>query len=235
MLTLKNLDVYYDKTEAVKNVSMQVETNRVVALLGSNGAGKTTILNTISGFVAPKSGQIEYNNRSILGKKPQGIVREGIIQVSQGRDLFPELSVMENLRLGAVLERDRQKVAKAFDEVFEIFPILKERKSQKAGTLSGGEQQMLATGRALMSGPHLLLLDEPTTGLAPIYVKRIEQVLRDCKKKGITMLLVEQNTPVAVSLAEYYYVLRNGKIVAEGETHSLPEDASEFFAKYYIE
>jgi branched-chain amino acid transport system ATP-binding protein len=138
-------------------------------------------------------------------------------------ELFPELSAIENLRLGAVLERDRQKVAKALEEVFGIFSTLKERKAQRPGTLSGGEQQMLATGRALMYGPHLLWLDEPRTGLAPIYVKRIEEVLRDCKKKGITMLLVEQNTPVAVSLAEYYYVLRNGKIVAEGETNSLPK------------
>jgi branched-chain amino acid transport system ATP-binding protein len=235
MLALDNIDVFYGKTEAVRNVSFVVAKNTVVALLGSNGAGKTTILNTITGFIVPKSGKIFYDGKSILGKNPQGIVREGIIQVSQGRDLFPDLTVMENLKLGAVLEKNRQTSGKRMVEVLEIFPILKERSLQRAGTLSGGEQQMLAIGRALMSGPRLLLLDEPTTGLAPIYVERIEQVLRECKNKGITMLLVEQNTPMAISLADYFYVLRNGSMVAEGETSSLPKNPSEFFAKYYIE
>jgi len=234
MLSLKNVDVYYDKTEAIKDVSLHVEAARVVSLLGSNGAGKTTILNAISCFVAPRAGEIKYEDRSIRGKKPHQIVKAGIVQVSQDRDLFPELTVMENLRLGAVLEKDKGKIADVLEEVFGIFPVLKERRKQLAGTLSGGEQQMLAIGRALMPRPKLLLLDEPTTGLAPIYVNRIAEVLEDLKKKGITMLLVEQNAPVAVSLSDYFYVLRTGRIAAEGDTDSLPEDINEFLAQYYI-
>lgn len=234
MLSVKNLEVYYDKTEAIKNVSLGIDPGQVVALLGSNGAGKTTTISAISGFVTPSAGEIIYRGKSIHGKKPHDIVKAGIAQVSQERDLFPDLSVIENLKLGAVLQTDKKKVLEALERVFENFPRLKEREKQKAGTLSGGEQQMLAIGRALMSQPNLLLLDEPTTGLAPLFVKRIAELLGNLKKNGVTMLLVEQNAPVAVSLAHYFYVLRNGKIVAEGQTNSLPSNINEFFGKYYI-
>ena len=234
MLLVRNLDVYYAKREAVRDVSLKVEEGKVVALLGSNGAGKTTLLNAISGFVSPRKGEIEFNGKSIRKRNPYEIVELGIGQVSQGRELFTDLSVMENLRLGAVLHKGKNYVKEKLEEVFENFQILKERSQQKAGTLSGGEQQMLAMGRALMNSPKLLLLDEPTTGLAPIYSKRIENLLDKLRKKETTMLLVEQNAPLAVSLSNYFYVLRNGQIVAEGDTKSLPEDVSNFFRKYYI-
>jgi len=234
LLLVKNLDVYYAKREAVRDVSLKVEEGKVVALLGSNGAGKTTILNAISGFVSPRKGEIEFNGKSIRKRNPYEIVELGIGQVSQGRDLFTDLSVMENLRLGAVLHKGKNYVKEKLEEVFENFQILKERSEQKAGTLSGGEQQMLAIGRTMMNSPKLLLLDEPTTGLAPIYSKRIENLLDKLREKETTMLLVEQNAPLAVSLSNYFYVLRNGQIVAEGDTKSLPEDVSNFFRKYYI-
>lgn len=234
MLLVKNLDVYYDKTEAVRNVSFRIERGQVVALLGSNGAGKTTIINAISGYVTPSAGEIIYREKSILKKKPHQIVKAGIAQVSQEKDLFPELTVMENLRLGGVLQADKRKVLKTMEEIFENFPRLRERKWQKAGTLSGGEQQMLVIGRAMMSNPELFLLDEPTTGLAPVFVKRIAGLLENLKKSGITMLLVEQNAPVAVSLANYFYVLRSGRIVTEGNTDSLPENVNEYLARYYM-
>ncbi len=234
MLSVKNLEVYYDKTEAIKDVSLEIDSSQVVALLGSNGAGKTTIISAISGFVAPSAGEIIYRGKSIRGKKPHDIVRTGIVQVSQDRDLFPDLTVMENLRLGGALQKDRGKVSKILDYVFQNFPRLRERREQRAGTLSGGEQQMLAIGRAMMSEPSLLLLDEPTTGFAPLFVKRIAELLTHLKREGTTMLVVEQNAPVAVSLAHYFYVLRNGKIVVEGLTDSLPGNINEFFGKYYI-
>jgi branched-chain amino acid transport system ATP-binding protein len=234
LLLVKNLDVYYAKREAVRNVSLKVEEGKVVALLGSNGAGKTTILNVISGFLSPRKGEIEFNGKSIRKRDPFEIVELGIGQVSQGRDLFTDLSVMENLRLGAVLHKGKNYVKEKLEEVFENFQILKERSEQKAGTLSGGEQQMLAIGRAMMNSPKLLLLDEPTTGLAPIYSKRIENLLDELRKKETTMLLVEQNAPLAVSLSNYFYVLRNGRIVAEGNTNTLPENTKDFFKQYYI-
>jgi branched-chain amino acid transport system ATP-binding protein len=234
MLQVKGLDVYYDRTEAVRGVSLGVAAGGVVALLGSNGAGKTTILNAVSGFLAPRAGDIQYMGQSIRRRKPYEIVAMGIVQVSQGRDLFTDLSVSENLRLGGVLEKDRKKHSERLQEVFDIFPILKERSDQRAGTLSGGEQQMLAMARAVMANPRMLLLDEPTTGLAPIYVKRIEALLQNLIRRGITMLLVEQNAPMAVSLSQYFYALRNGRLVAEGETSKLPENVHDFFRKFYI-
>ncbi|HTU03453.1 MAG TPA: ABC transporter ATP-binding protein [Candidatus Sulfotelmatobacter sp.] len=234
MLQVQELEVCYDRTEAVKNVSLGVAEGGVVALLGSNGAGKTTILNAVSGFLTPRAGDIQYRGKSIRRRKPYEIVSMGIVQVSQGRDLFTDLSVSENLRLGGVLEKDRKKHGERLQEVFEIFPILKERSNQRAGTLSGGEQQMLAMARAMMANPKLLLLDEPTTGLAPIYVKRIEGLLQNLIKRGITMLLVEQNAPMAVSLSQYFYALRNGRLVAEGETAKLPENVHDYFRKFYI-
>ena len=234
MLSVKNLDVVYDKTRAVKNVSLRVGRGQVVTVLGSNGAGKTTTLRAISGLVAPKAGEILYRDKSIFGKKSHEIVKAGIVQVSQERDLFPELSVVENLRLGALLLKDKGKLAEKLEEIFDNFPRLKERRRQRAGSLSGGEQQMVAIGRALMGNPILLLLDEPSVGLSPIFVKHIMGLLRKLRDSGMTMLLVEQNAPVAVSLAHYFYVLRNGEIVTEGNTSSLPGNINEFLAKYYI-
>ena len=234
MLSVRNLHVFYDKTRAVNDVSLRVKRGQVVALLGSNGAGKTTTIRAISGFVAPRSGEVIYGDRSILGKKSHEMVKAGIIQVSQERDLFVDLSVMENLKLGALLQKDRRKVAEKLEEIFENFPRLRERKRQKAGSLSGGEQQMVAIGRALMGNPNLLLLDEPTTGLAPIFVKHIRALLEDLRQNGMTMLLVEQNAPFAISLSHYFYVLRNGEVVAEGETDSLPKNVNEYLGKYYI-
>jgi branched-chain amino acid transport system ATP-binding protein len=234
MLSVKNLDVVYDKTRAVKNVSLRVGRGQVVTVLGSNGAGKTTTLRAISGLVAPKAGEILYRDKSIFGKKSHEIVKAGIVQVSQERDLFPELSVVENLRLGALLLKDKGKLAEKLEEIFDNFPRLKERRRQRAGSLSGGEQQMVAIGRALMGNPILLLLDEPSVGLSPIFVTHIMGLLRKLRDSGMTMLLVEQNAPVAVSLAHYFYVLRNGEIVTEGETASLPSNINEFLVKYYI-
>lgn len=234
MLFVNHLHVYYEKTRALKDVSLRVNQGEIAALLGSNGAGKTTMIRAISGFVAPRGGEIIYRDKSIFGKKPHETVKVGIIQVSQERDLFVDLSVLENLRLGAILQTDKRKIIKKVEEIFENFPRLKERKRQKAGSLSGGEQQMLAIGRALMGNPNLLLLDEPSVGLSPIFVKHIMGLLRKLKEAGMTMLLVEQNAPVAVSLAHYFYVLRNGEIVTEGNTSSLPSNINEFLAKYYI-
>ncbi len=234
MLRVEGIDVYYGRIQALKDVSLKVEEGTVVSLLGANGAGKTTLLNTISGFISPAKGEMSYLDGSLRRKRAHEIVRLGIGHVSQQRDLFSELTVLENLRLGGSLLGDKTKMAKKLEEMYEDFGILKTRKDQKAGTLSGGEQQMLAIARALMAEPRMLLLDEPTTGLAPIYVERIKTLLRRLKERNMTMLLVEQNAPMAVTLSEHFYVLRNGRIVAEGKTESLPENVSGFFHKYYI-
>jgi branched-chain amino acid transport system ATP-binding protein len=205
-----------------------------VVLLGANGTGKTTILNTISGFLASKRGIIKYKDRRIDQLRPDEIVKMGIVQVSQDRDLFPDLSVLDNLKLGAVLQKDSKTISKSLNRVFEYFVRLQERQKQLAKDLSGGEQQMLAVGRALMSNPELMLLDEPTTGLAPIIVDNIATITKTIQKAGTNILLVEQNAPVAISLADYYYILRDGQVVREGPTHSLPENFKEFFREYYI-
>lgn len=234
MLSLKSIDISYGKTKAVSNVSLHVEPGRIVTLLGANGAGKTTIINAISGMIPITKGEILYEGKSLKGKKPHQIVKKGIIQVSQERDLFTDLSVQENLKLGAILQKNKNEVNKTREWIFDEFPRLKERKDQKAGTLSGGEQQMLAIGRAMMSKPRMLLLDEPTIGLSPIFMRNIETMLMRLRESGITIFLVEQNASIAVRLAQFYYVIRNGIIVAEGETASLPKDVNEFLAEYYI-
>jgi len=234
MLLVDKIDVYYEKIRAIEAVSLKVSEGQLVALLGANGTGKTTILNAISGFLKVTNGTIRYGDKRIDKLRPDEIVRNGIVQVSQNRDLFPDLSVSDNLGIGAVLQRDNTVIAKSLERVFEHFPILQERNKQLAWSLSGGEQQMLAIARALMSQPKLLLLDEPTTGLAPIIVREIARIIRTIRREGTTILLVEQNALLATSLADYFYILRDGKVVAQGDTKSLPENKKEYFRKYYI-
>jgi branched-chain amino acid transport system ATP-binding protein len=234
MLQVENINVFYGKILALQDLSLRVSEGTVVSLLGANGAGKTTLLNAISGFIHPAKGEVKYLGQSIAKKETYEIAKLGIVHVSQQRDLFSDLTVLENLRLGGTLLKDKAKLERKLEEIYEDFAILRERKNQKAGTMSGGEQQMLAIGRALMAEPRMLLLDEPTTGLAPIYVERIKELLTRLKEKNMTMLLVEQNAPMAVALSDYFFVLRNGRVVAEATTDSLPVDVSGFFHKYYI-
>lgn len=234
MLVLDKVDVHYGKIPAVKQVSMKVGEKQLIALLGANGTGKTTILNTISGFLRVKRGRIVYRDKRIDNLRADQIVGRGIVQVSQNRDLFTELSVVDNLILGAVREKNSTAVDESFRRIFRYFPILENRKKQEAGSLSGGEQQMLAIGRALMSRPELILLDEPTTGLAPLVVRSIVDIIGTIKSEGITVLWVEQNALTAISLAEYFYILREGEVCSEGTRASLPEDKKNFLRKYYI-
>jgi len=216
MLEIKELSVSYGAIEAVQNISLMVPPRAIVALIGTNGAGKSTTLRTICGLIRPKSGQINFEGADITRLPPQDIVKLGISMVPEGRKVFTDLTVHENLILGAYLRNDKEQVAHAMDEVFSLFPRLKERQRQLAGTLSGGEQQMLAVGRALMADPKLLLMDEPSLGLAPVLVKEIFSLIRDINKRGKTLLLIEQNARAALTVADYAYVLEAGRIVMEG-------------------
>ncbi len=234
MLSIENIHVFYGKVAAVKGLSLKVEKGQIVTLLGANGTGKTTVLNTISGFLRPTKGSITYNNQKINNLRSDKIVRMGLVQVSQNRDLFPALSVYDNLMLGGLLQKNSQSLYEALDRVYAYFPILKDRKGQDAGLLSGGEQQMLAIGRALMSDPEFILLDEPTTGLAPLIVKNIAEIIKVINEQGITVLWVEQSAITAVSIADYLYILRDGKVVYEGVPSDLPENKKDFFREYYI-
>ena len=206
MLKVDNLNVYYGSIHALKGVSLHVDEGEIVTLIGANGAGKSTLLKTLSGLLKPKEGTIEYLNNSIAGKPAQAIVKAGISHVPEGRRVFAEMSVEENIELGAFLRKDKAGIQQDFQKVYEIFPRLHERRKQSAGTLSGGEQQMLAMGRAIMARPKLLLLDEPSMGLAPLMVKTIFQVVKDINKEGTTILLVEQNANMALSIADRAYV-----------------------------
>ncbi len=234
MLSIENLHVFYGKVPAIKGLSLKVERGQIVTLLGANGTGKTTVLSTISGFLPAAKGIITYNNQTINHLRADKIVRMGLVQVSQNRDLFPDLSVYDNLFLGGILQKNSKSLSEAFDRVYEYFPILKKRKRQNAGSLSGGEQQMLAIGRALMSDPEFILLDEPTTGLAPLVVKNISEIIKTIRDEGITILWVEQNAVGAVSMADYLYILRDGKVVYEGGPGDLPANKKDFFRQYYI-
>jgi len=215
MLKLKNIHTFYGPVEALKGVDIEVERGEIVCLIGNNGAGKSTILMAISGIVSPRSGDIIFENENIKGIPPHGIVGKGISQAPEGRRIFPKLTVGENLEMGAYTVGVRQRAGR-IEKVFELFPVLKERHKQMGGTLSGGEQQMLAIGRALMSGPKLLLLDEPSLGLAPIIVSRIFKTVREINKEGVTILLVEQNARAALKLSHRGYVLENGGIALQG-------------------
>ena len=221
MLRINNLDVYYGDLQALFDLSLEVNEGEIVSIVGSNGAGKTTTLKTISGLIQPRSGTIEFMGERIDGLAPHQIVERGISQIPEGRRVFPYMSTLENLLLGAFTRRAREKRLETLEWIYGIFPVLKEREDQLAGTLSGGEQQMLAIGRGLMSRPKLLMFDEPSLGLAPMIVTKIFEVIEQLKKEGITILLVEQNVQRALTLADRGYVLESGRINMEGEGKSL--------------
>jgi branched-chain amino acid transport system ATP-binding protein len=225
MLEIKNLIVGYGAITALHGVSLSVKAGSIVTLIGANGAGKTTTLKTISGLLKPRGGGIIYDGKNIAGLPPHQIVKLGISHVPEGRMIFANLTVLENLQLGAYLQKDAQVVRREMDFVFATFPRLKERGKQIAGTLSGGEQQMLAIGRALMSKPKLLLLDEPSLGLAPLLVKTIfEKIVEINRQQGLTILLVEQNANLALAISHSGYVLETGKITLEGDSASLRQN-----------
>ena len=232
MLKVDDLSVHYGVIQAVKNVSFEVNEGEVVSLIGANGAGKTSILRTISGLVRPSAGKIEFLGQEIQKAPARKIVASGLSQVPEGRHVFSGLTVMENLEMGAFLHKDRDENQKNLKKVFDRFPRLEERKNQDAATLSGGEQQMLAMGRALMSKPKLLLLDEPSMGLAPIFIQEIFDIIQDIQKQGTTVLLIEQNAKKALSIADRGYVLETGKIVLSGTGQELL--ASDEVRKAYL-
>lgn len=224
MLTLDNVSVNYGAIEALTGISMHVEAGEVVTLIGANGAGKTTTLRTITGLLSPRAGKITFEGEDISGRATHKLVAKGISMSPEGRGVFANLSVRENLHMGAYLKRDKRAIAADMERAFVMFPRLKERESQKAGTLSGGEQQMLAIGRALMSQPRLLLLDEPSLGLAPLVVHTIFEAIDEIKSKGTTILLVEQNAHAALKHSDRAYVLETGRIVMEGPSAELAAD-----------
>ncbi len=213
MLELDGVDVAYGSVRALRGVSVRVDAGELVTLIGANGAGKTTTIRSISGLLRPTTGSIRFQGTPIHTLAPEAIVGLGIVQVPEGRRIFPELTVEENLRVGAYLVRDHARIVERFERVYSLFPRLRERRRQAGNTLSGGEQQMLAFGRALMAGPRLLLLDEPSLGLAPLLVQDVARVVTDLKRSGLTMLLVEQNARLALTLADRGYVLETGRIV----------------------
>lgn len=222
MLEVKNLTVCYGAISALHGISLQVKQGDIVTLIGGNGAGKTTTLRTISGLLKPKSGEVIYNGQSITKLPAHKIVAAGLSHVPEGRMVFANLTVLENLKMGAYLQKDKAVIAKEMDYVFSIFPRLKEREKQISGTLSGGEQQMLAIGRALMSKPKFLMLDEPSLGIAPLLVKTIfEKIVEINRDHGITILLVEQNANLALEISKYGYVLETGKIILQDESAAL--------------
>ena len=231
MLKVQDLSVHYGMIQAVHNVSFEVKQGEIVSLIGANGAGKTTILRTISGLVRPSNGHIIFEGKNIEKAAPQKIVADGLSQVPEGRHVFSGLTVQENLDMGAFLRKD-STLKEDFEQIFAKFPILKERRNQDAATLSGGEQQMLAMGRALMSKPKLLLLDEPSMGLAQIFIKEIFSIIQEIQAQGTTVLLIEQNAKMALSIANRGYVLETGKIVLEGTGKELL--ASEAVRKAYL-
>lgn len=232
MLEVKNLSVHYGMIQAVRNVDFTVNEGEIVSLIGANGAGKSTILKTLSGLIHPSEGEIVYLGENIASTSAKKIVEKGLVQVPEGRHVFPGLTVKENLELGAFLRKDKEEIQKDMETVFERFPILKERKDQDAQTLSGGEQQMLAMGRALMSRPKLLLLDEPSMGLAPIFIREIFKIIQEIQKTGTTVLLIEQNAKMALSISNRAYVLETGSVVLSGTGQELLE--SDEIQKAYL-
>ncbi|MBI4618978.1 MAG: ABC transporter ATP-binding protein [Desulfobacterales bacterium] len=239
MLKVKNIETSYGFVNAIRGVSLDLEEGDIKTVLGANGAGKTTILKTIMGLLEdqPEKGTIEFMGKRIDRMDTEDIVRLGISYVPEGREIFPELTVFENLKMGSYTRRDKDGIRKDYKRVSEYFPVLEERKNQQAGTLSGGEQQMLAIGRALMARPKLLLLDEPSLGLSPALVKDIFEIIKAINREGITILLVEQNARMALNIGNYGYVLENGRIVLSDETRVLLEndDVKEFYLGIKLE
>jgi len=232
MLKIENINVYYGAIHALKGIDVEVNEGEIVTLIGANGAGKSTILRTISGLLKPKNGKIDFENKNISSMVAQDIVKLGISQVPEGRRIFANMTVLENLDLGAYIRKDTKGIKEDREKVFERFPKLLERRSQLAGTMSGGEQQMLAMGRALMSRPRLLLLDEPSMGLAPLLVREIFSIIKEINASGTTVLLVEQNAHMALSIAHRAYVLETGRIILSGDAKILA--TSEEVRKAYL-
>ncbi|HLS53329.1 MAG TPA: ABC transporter ATP-binding protein [Tissierellaceae bacterium] len=224
MLRLTDVNVYYEAIHALKDLNLYINEGEIVTLIGSNGAGKSTTLKAISGLKRPKSGSIKFEDTRIEGLSAPYIVNLGISHVPEGRRIFSRMSVMENLEMGAFNRKDKAGIKKDYDKVFSLFPILSDRKNQMAGTLSGGEQQMLAIGRALMSRPKLILFDEPSMGLAPLIVKEIISIIQDINREGTTVLLVEQNAQTALSIADRAYIIVNGRIEIEGKAQDMLRD-----------
>lgn len=216
LLELKNVEAAYGNIKALKGINLSVEEGKIVTLIGANGAGKSTTMKTIMGVMKPTAGEIRFKGESLVGKKPYSIVSTGVVLVPEGRQILQNMTVRENLELGAYQRKDKEGIREDLSKVFERFPRLFERQDQFGGTLSGGEQQMLAIGRAMMAKPELMLLDEPSMGLAPLVVQQIFEVIRDINKMGTTVLLVEQNARKALQIADYAYVMETGKIVMEG-------------------
>lgn len=221
MLKIEDINVYYGIIHALKGVSLEIKEGEIVTLIGANGAGKSTLLKTISGLLKPKNGNILFQGQSISGKDAQVIVKQGLSHVPEGRRIFSNMTVEENLELGAYLRKDKKGIREDFEKVYHLFPLLLERRKQQSGTLSGGEQQMLAMGRALMARPKVLLLDEPSMGLAPLLVKTIFRIIAEINQTGTTILLVEQNANMALSIADRAYVIETGKIVISGTSEEL--------------
>ena len=226
MLEIKDLEVYYGMIQAIKGISFEVNKGEVIALIGANGAGKTTILHTITGLLSPKKGSVVFEGTDITKVPAHKIVSMGMAHVPEGRRVFADLSVYENLKMGAYTRKDKNEIEETLKMVYEHFPRLEERKNQMAGTLSGGEQQMLAMGRALMSKPSIILMDEPSMGLSPIFVNEIFEIIQEVSDMGTTVLLVEQNAKKALSIADRAYVLETGKIVMEGKAEDMLNDDS---------
>ena len=224
MLKVRDLVVAYGGIEALKGISLDVPDGKIVTLIGANGAGKSTLLRSIIGLVKVKSGSVEYNGDTLTGLNSQQIVSKGLTLVPEGRRVFPNLTVLENLRIGAYMRKDEDGIAADIKRIYEIFPRLEERNWQMAGTLSGGEQQMLALGRALMSRPKLMMMDEPSLGLAPLVIKEIFNIIRSINENGTTVLLVEQNANMALKVAHHAYVLETGRIMMEGSGKELLEN-----------
>lgn len=224
MLRVTDLNVFYGAIHALKGVSFDLQEGEIVTLIGANGAGKSTLLNTISGILKSKQGRVEYMEEDISNAPPQEIVRRGVVQIPEGRKIFPSMTITENLEMGAYSVADKQLIMDKMEEMFDKFPVLRDRSKQLGGTLSGGEQQMLAIARGLMANPKLLLLDEPSMGLAPVLVEQIFDIIQDINKQGTSVLLVEQNAQMALCIADRAYVLETGNIVLQGDAQEVMED-----------